>query len=174
MTQAATVSTAVALIKKNALVRLKEFRFAYLHLKGGAAGAPPQAGVGTAGGRDVPGGSCGSTEIFSHPLALHRLAEFLIDMHRENGRWTGPGRSLPLVLAPERAGTGTYLVAGYNFPERHGDVARSWFGADFDQAARSLKGKFVLDRGFDGSVAEVDADMVQRFIEQHHYLMHTN
>uniref|UniRef100_A0A7S1C114 Uncharacterized protein n=2 Tax=Corethron hystrix TaxID=216773 RepID=A0A7S1C114_9STRA len=182
--QAAIVSTAVALVEKNAIVRLKEFRFAYLHSCGVV---PPNHNTGGGGqiGDMAHLSQSGDdqrqhypldreSEFFSHPLALHRLAHFLMDMHRENGRWTGPSRSLPLVLAAERPVAGTYLVAGYNFPERHGDVTRNRFGPNFDLAAKSLNGKFLLEKGFDGSVAEVGSDIVQRFIEQLHYLMDTN
>ena len=39
--------------------------------------------------------------VFAKPLVLTKLAHFLMDMHREDGKWTGT-KSRPLVLLAEK------------------------------------------------------------------------
>ena len=90
-------------------------------------------------------------------------------MHRENGKWSGT-KSRPLVLMAEKPQSGTYMVVGYEYPERAGMLTRNKFGMNFELAAKSMNGNFRFD-SFDSNVVEVDAGDVQRFIEQLHYLM---
>ena len=109
------------------------------------------------------------SHLFSKPLALSRLANYLMTMHRENGKWAG-NKSRPLVLMAEKPQTGTYLVVGYEYPEREGMPTRNKFGINFELTAKSMNGNIRFD-SFDSNVVEVDGGDVQRFIEQLHYLM---
>ena len=162
------VSTAIDLVDKNAIIRLSHFRYAYLQLSskaasrgGTASGANP-----TTQTRDEP-----SFHIFSRPLALCKLATFLMDMHRENGKWVG-NRARPLILMAEKPESDTFVVVGFNYDEEEGDVSRNRFGKNFELAAKTIRGRVAFDTtSWDGNVCEVESALVQRFIEQLHYLM---
>ena len=165
------MTTARSLSERNAITRLSHFRYAYLHCTsrgGGGGSSGPGARVVSpenAAGED----ESGRFHVFSRPLVLTRLAQFLMDVHRENGKWTGP-RSRPLVLLAEKPRSDTYMVVGYEQPEDAGSVVRNRFGQNFEMAARSMRGTFWFD-SFDSNVVEVGAGDVQRFIEQLHYMM---
>jgi cell division control protein 45 len=163
--QRAILSTASSLVERNAIVRLSHFRYAYVTSNmphGGDDDWRPSS--------EQDGGPSRSLEdiLFAQPLALLRLAHYLMDLHRENGKWTG-SRARPLVLVASRD-TDTYLVAGYEFSEEPGTVVPNTFGKHFELAAQSMQGTFKFD-SFDSNVVEVGAKDVQRFIEQLHYLL---
>ena len=103
--------------------------------------------------------------IFSKPYALCKLANFLFGMHRENGKWAGT-KALPLILMAERPETDTYVVVGYNCPERHGDLsAKNKFGRFFLEAATVVQAQLQAER-FDANVVEIRRENLQNFFEQ--------
>lgn len=162
------ISTAVSLVDRSAINRLRHFRYAYLTCTSAGENQTTRSDmIRTLGTNqrkeDTP------THLFSRPLALTRLAHFLMNMHRENGKWTG-NKSRPLVLMAEKPHAGTYLVVGYDYPERAGMLTRNKFGMNFELTAKSMNGNIRFD-SFDSNVVEVDGSDVQRFIEQLHYLM---
>jgi hypothetical protein len=168
--QRTIISTAVSLVDRNAITRLNHFRYAYLHCtshgshsSGGTSSTTTN--VPTSRGEEKEEAS----HVFSKPLALTKLAHFLMDMHRENGKWVG-AKSRPLVLMAEKPQTKTYMVVGYEYPEKAGTVVRNRFGQNFELAAQTMKGTFQFDT-FESNVVEVDGNDVQRFIEQLHYMM---
>ncbi|KAL3817162.1 hypothetical protein ACHAXA_006162 [Cyclostephanos tholiformis] len=173
------MATARGLVDRNAITRLSHFRYAYLHSSGGGSGG----GGGGSSGRVVtpdagkngdvaPSSSSRRSDqfhVFAKPLVLTRLAHFLMDMHREDGKWTGI-KSRPLVLMAEKPRSSTYMVVGYECPEEAGNVVRNKFGQNFELAAKSMKGTFWFD-SFDSNVVEVAGRDVQKFLEQLHYMM---
>jgi cell division control protein 45 len=152
-------------VERNAIVRLSHFRYAYV-----TSNTPNGGDDDWQPTEEQDGGSSRSLEdmLFAQPLALLRLAHYLMDLHRENGKWIG-NRARPLVLVAARD-TYTYLVAGYEFSEEPGTVVPNTFGKNFELAAQSMQGSFKFD-SFDSNVVEVGAKDVQRFIEQLHYLL---
>ena len=160
------ISTAVGMVDRNAITLLRHFRFAYLTCT--SAGENQTARLDIVKQRK-PSEEDKTTHIFSKPLALTRLAHYLMDMHRENGKWTG-SKSRPLVLCAEKPQTGTYLVVGYENPEQVGQLQKNKFGMKFEVTAKSMNGTFKFD-SFDSNVVEVDGNDVQRFIEQLHYIL---
>jgi len=182
--QRTIMSTARGLVDRNAITRLSHFRYAYLHCtSGGGVGA--SLSNSSSNGRvvtpDPSGNKNGETSttttnnrsnqfhVFAKPLVLTRLAHFLMDMHREDGKWTGT-KSRPLVLLAEKPRSNTYMVVGYECPEEAGNVVKNKFGQNFDLAAKSMRGMFWFD-SFDSNVVEVAARDVQKFLEQLHYMM---
>jgi cell division control protein 45 len=168
--QRCIIQTAVGLVDRNAVALLRHFRYAYVTSSSSSTtstmGGNHHATVmpsRTASGNDR------RDHIFSKPLALTRLAHYLMDMNRENGRWTGP-KARPLVLIAERPRTGTCLVVGYEYPERAGNFVRNRFGRHFEMTAQSMNGTFKFD-SFDSNVVEVAGADVNRFLEQLHYLL---
>lgn len=149
-------STAVGLVERKALVRLRHFRYAFLHCTNHEANDPAHA-------------ADAEDHVFAKPLALAKLAHFLMDMHRENGKWAG-AKARPLVLLAEKPSTQSYVVVGYEFLERPGTFVRNRFGQQFEMTASTMQGSFKFD-SFDSNVVEVDAKNAQRFIEQLHYMM---
>ena len=63
--------------------------------------------------------------IFAKPLALTRLAHFLMDMHRSDNKWSGTRARPALVLLSKKPETQTYLVAGYEYSEERGTKSLS-------------------------------------------------
>ena len=163
--QRAILATAASLVERNAIVRLSHFRYAYV-----TSNTPHGGDDKWQATTEEDVGASRSLEdiLFSQPLALLRLAHYLMDMHRENGKWTG-SRARPLVLVAARD-KDTYLVAGYEFSEDSGSIAANTFGKHFELAAQSMQGTFRFE-SFDSNVVEVGAKDVQRFIEQLHYLL---
>ena len=171
--QKTIMSTARNLVDRNAITRLNHFRYAYLHCSssgGGGSNNGPGARVVTPDATSKKESSPRDQyHVFAKPLVLTKLAHFLMDVHRENGKWTG-SKSRPLVLLAEKPRSNTYMVIGYEYPEESGNVVRNKFGQNFELAAKSMRGTFWFD-SFDSSVVEVGAKDVQRFIEQLHYMM---
>lgn len=163
--QRSIISTAVSLVDRSAIVRLRHFRYAYITCTSLGESQTRQDLIRP----QEDSAADQKTHIFAKPLALTKLAHFLMDMHRENGKWTG-AKARPLVLLAEKPQSSTYLVVGYEFAERAGNFVKNRFGQNFELAASSMKGVFKFD-SFDSNVVEVSSADVQRFIEQLHYLM---
>lgn len=168
------MSMACNLVERNAITRLSHFRYAYLNCGSGGGGSKSGSSrVVTPdpnkNGNDDRGSRRSDFHVFAKPLVLTKLAHFLMDVHRENGKWTGT-KSRPLVLLAEKPRSNTYMVVGYECPEESGDVVRNKFGQNFELTARSMRGTFWFD-SFDSNVVEVAARDVQKFLEQLHYLM---
>ncbi|KAL7522380.1 hypothetical protein ACHAWX_007068 [Stephanocyclus meneghinianus] len=168
--QKTIMSTARNLVERNSIVRLSHFRYAYLNCSGGgAAGASSAVVTPEHNNKDGDSRRQQHYHVFAKPLVLSRLAQFLMDMHRENGKWTG-SKARPLVLLAEKPRSGTFMVVGYEYAEEAGNVVRNKFGQNFELAAKTMRGTFWFD-SFDSNVVEVAGKDVQRFIEQLHYMM---
>jgi len=150
-----TIATAVSLVDRKAITSLRHFRYAFIT-------CTSQESQGDDESEDT-------TNVFAKPLALSKLAHYLMDMHRANGKWTGE-KSHPLILAAEKPRTKTYMVVGYEYPEHAGTMVKNRFGQNFELAAKTMKGTFRFD-SFDSNVVEVDGKDVQRFMEQLHFMM---
>jgi cell division control protein 45 len=167
--QRTIMATAASLIERNAITRLSHFRYAYLTCTSQSENQGP-------GGNDLISShqSNGPSEeekrhIFTKPLALTRLAHYLMDIHRENGKWTG-AKARPLILMAEKPRTNTYLVVGYVYMETASSFVKNPFGKHFALVAQSMQGTFKFE-SFDSNIVEVSAADVQRFVEQLHYMM---
>jgi cell division control protein 45 len=156
------VAAALGLIERKAITRLRHFRYAFIT-------CTSQESKDSFLAANQAKHAEPKHHVFSQPLALTRLAHWLMDMHRENGKWIG-NKSRPLVLCAENPATKSYLVVGYEFPDRHGMFLKNHFGQHFRMTCSSMQGSFRLD-SFDSHVVEVGANDVQRFIEQLHYMM---
>ena len=158
------MATAASLIERNAITRLSHFRYAYITYTSRSEAS---------GTRELPSTQTPNEDqkehVFAKPLALSRLAYYLMDLHRENGKWAG-SKARPLILLAENPVKNTYLVVGHEYPESSGMFLKNRFGAKFVLAAESMEGQFRLD-SFDSNVIEVSSDDVQKFLEQLHYLM---
>ena len=166
--QSAIVSAAMGLVERKAITRLSHFRYAYLHATSqGANGGTSFQSTATPANNRV--NQKYSHHIFAKPLALTKLALFLMDMHRTNKKWTGT-KSRPLILLSEKPQTQTYLVVGYEFPEERGSAKKNKFKQKFKLATETLKGSFKYD-SFESNVVEVSSGEVQKFIEHLHYTM---
>ena len=153
--QRSIISTAVSLVDRNAINRLRHFRYAYLTCTSAGENQTTQSEIMRTKKSSRGMNDDGPNHLFS--------------MHRENRKWTGT-KARPLVLMAEKPHTGTYLVVGYESPEREGAIKHNKFGMNFELTAKSMNGNIRFD-SFDSNVVEVDKADVQRFIEQLHYLM---
>ena len=159
--QKAVISTAVSLVERKAINRLSHFRYAYLNATSNGANGSNQFSNEASKEKQM--------HIFAKPLALTRLAHFLMDMHRVNEKWTG-ARALPLVLLAEKPQTQSYLIAGFEFPETQGSMVKNEFKQRFENAAISMDGHVKFD-SFDSNIVEVKSELANRFIESLHYLI---
>jgi cell division control protein 45 len=165
--QKSIMSTAASLIAGSAITRLSHFRYAYVTCTSqGGENQGPSGDAAKTGNKSSDGEK---NHVFAKPLALSRLAHYLMDVHRENGKWNG-AKARPLILMAEKPRTKTYVVVGYEYPERAGHFVKNRFGKNFELATQSMKGTFRFD-SFDSNVVEVNGADVQRFIEQLHYLL---
>lgn len=146
------IHTAHNLLERRAVCRLSHFRYAYI----------------TCSSEGLEQSSSKQDHIFSKPLALTRLAHYLMDWNRENGGWKN--KPLPLILLAEKPPS-SFLVVGYQFPETSGGLVHNQFGKKFSATAGSMKGTSFLFDSFDSHVVEVPRENVQRFLEQLHYLI---
>lgn len=160
--QKAIVATAMSLVERKAITRLRHFRYAFIT----CTSQESKDSFLTAQESNNPESK---HHAFGQPLVLTRLAHWLMDVHRENGKWVG-NKSRPLVLCAENPSTKSYLVVGYEFPDRQGMFLKNHFGQHFQMTCNSMQGSFRLD-SFDSHVVEVSANDVQRFIEQLHYML---
>jgi cell division control protein 45 len=144
--QRAVVRHGCSLMERNSITRLKHFRYVFL--------------------QDLPDGD---QELFSKPVALSKLALFLVAAYRESGRWQGK-RSRPLVMLSFKEAQGTYLVVGVTCPQQSGDVLHNKFGTAFRWAAEGIDASFKHD-GFETSVMEINSADTQRFVESLHNTM---
>ncbi len=162
--QKAILTTAISLVERKAITRLSHFRYAYLH----ATSHGSNGSTRFKGGMSEDANKQNAHHIFSKPLALTKLAQYLMDMHRSNNKWTGT-KSKPLILLAEKPQAQSYLVVGFEYPDIKGSVKKNSFGEKFALAANSMEGDFKFD-SFDSNVVEVKGD-VGRFIEQLHYMI---
>lgn len=171
--QKSIIATAVSLVDRNAINRLRHFRYAYLTCTSAGEHQTTRSTEGSLRSSTTSKKKNNKDDVqdhlFSKPLALSRLAQYLMSMHRENGKWAG-SKSRPLVLLAEKPQSDSYLVVGYEYPDRAGMLTRNKFGPTFELTAKSMNGTFRFD-SFDSNVVEVASSDVQRFIEQLHYLM---
>lgn len=153
------ISTAVSLVERNAIVRLRHFRYAYITC------TSQESKTLTPDNKDET-----MNHVFAKPLALTKLAHYLMDMHRENGKWTG-NKSRPLVLMAEKPTTKSFIIVGFEYPEQTGHFVKNHFGKNFEFVAQTIQGTTFKFDSFDSNVVEVDAPDVQKFVEQLHYLL---
>lgn len=158
--QKSIIATARSLDDRKAITRLRHFRYASIT-------CTSQESQGDIVNQDSDERDVNN--IFARPLALTKLAHYLMDMYRGTGKWTGD-KSRPLVIMAEKPRTQTYMVVGYEYPEDEGTAGKNRFGQNFELAAKTMKGTFRFD-SFDSNVVEVNGKDVQRFIEQLHYMM---
>ena len=116
--------------------------------------------------QDLPDGD---QELFCKPVALSKLALFLVAAYRESGRWAGK-RGKPFVMLSFKEADQTYLVVGVTCPQQADDVVQNKFGTAFRWAAEGIDAQFKHD-GFETSVMEIKSGDVQRFIESLHNTM---
>jgi cell division control protein 45 len=164
-------ATTANLIDRNAITRLSHFRYAYITCTSTNHHDQHQRRSLFEDGSMTSESPPHQHHIFSKPLALTRLAHYLMDWHRENGKWVG-NKARPLILCAEKPPS-SFLVAGFEYPESKGHFVANRFGKNFELAAASMQGTFRFD-GFDSHVVEVAGSDVQRFIEQLHYLMESS
>jgi cell division control protein 45 len=167
--QRAIITTATSLVERNAICRLSHFRYAYLHATSQGVNGGSNFSNQTSGNKLRESGQQMTHHIFAKPLALTRLAHFLMDMHRSDNKWSGT-RARPLVLLSEKPETQTYLVAGYEYAEERGVTEKNTFGQKFELATKTMQGTFKFD-AFDSNVVEVKSSDVQKFIEHLHYMI---
>ena len=135
--QRGVVGQAVSMVEKREITTLRHFRYAYVQA---------------------------SNDVFSKPLALRKLALFLVGVHTTNGKWVD-AKAKPLVLLAERRDC--FLVAGVDGRE---GARKNRLANAFRLAAEHIQTASSQDL-FDASIVEIASDDVQRFVESLHYIM---
>jgi cell division control protein 45 len=135
--QKAIVNLAISIMEKGQIIATPNLRYAYIHAE------------------------ASDERLFTQPLALGKLAMFMVDVHRENGAWAGK-RARPLVLLAEREET--YLVVAVTCAEKEGLAPANNFSNYFLLAAGEGRMRMKHD-GFDTSVAEIRKEDATMFME---------
>lgn len=150
--QRKVVQTATSLVERKEVTRLSHFRYVYVNCSS----------------ESMEETSSAQSHLFAKPLALTRLAHYLMDWYRESGRWKA--KPLPLVILAEKPPE-SYVVVGYEYPETtDDDSTKNRFGKKFVATSQSMQGTCRFD-SFDCNVVEVARSDAQRFLEQLHYLL---
>lgn len=166
--QKTIIATASGLMERGAIALLRHFRYA--HVTSSTIGGDLNRADLIQSSRHNNAGNGKGDHIFSKPLALTRLAHFLMDMNRENGKWTGT-KARPLILVADKPSTGKCLVVGYEYPERAGSLKNNRFGKHFERTASAIEGLSYKFDCFESNVIELNAGDVQRFMESLHVLL---
>ncbi len=111
------VQQAVSIIERGQVACTPRLRYVFIHSDSSMNGT-------------CTNGNGGLETALAHPLALVKLATFLINVHHEKGKWAG-AKARPLVLLAQRPQT--YLVVAVTVPDSHGSAARNRFGEHFRQ-----------------------------------------
>lgn len=85
--------------------------------------------------------SDGDLRFFSYPMALSKLALFVVQAHRDMKKWVGKS-ARPFLIAVLNAARTSYLVVGVNCPEdESGSIGgeRNNFGHAFLEAAEQIE-----------------------------------
>jgi cell division control protein 45 len=159
------LATAISLVSRNAITRLRHFRYAYVTASSGSGAVNHHQQRPTSTSTTTNA----SYHVLAKPLALTRLAHYLMDMHRANGKWLG--KPLPFILLAEQPATQTYLVLGQDMSEKQGHLSPNKFGQYFELVSQSMKEAVARLELFDSHVVEVEAAHAERFLEQLHYFM---
>ncbi|EGB04400.1 hypothetical protein AURANDRAFT_32720 [Aureococcus anophagefferens] len=140
--QRSVVQQAVSMVEKKEITTLRHFRYAYI--------------------------TSATSDVFAKPLAVRKLALFLLGVHQHNGKWAAD-KDKPLVVLAERRDT--FLVVGVSSSR---GASKNRLAHAFKLAAEHIKADVAHD-WFDSAVIEVLHDDVQRFVESLHYIMqHVN
>lgn len=149
--QEAIVRTGTGLIDKREIRSLRSFRMAVV--------------------KDGP-----DVAIFTHPLALQKLASWISEAINELEREKGKTKHLPFVIAALDERTDRYLVLGTSVSntaatnsqdpsDDHGDKTnRNKFGNAFQELSSSHQARFRLD-SFDASVVECNKGDLAQLLE---------
>jgi cell division control protein 45 len=100
--------------------------------------------------------------LFSHPLALSKLATFTMNVVHSKNSSKSPATKRPFVLASALRSRGTYLVVGV--PELEESMEKNNFGTYFAKAAEDSSARVRHD-GFDTSVIEILKNDLDKFLE---------
>ena len=166
--QKTIITTAAGLMERGSIALLRHFRYA--HVTSSTVGGDLNRADLIQSSRNNAGNEK-RDHIFSKPLALTRLAHFLMDMNRENGKWTGT-KSRPLILIADKPSTGMCLVVGYEFPDRAGELKDNRFGKYFERTAEAIGAAMnVHFENFETNAIELNAGDVPRFMESLHVLL---
>ncbi|KNC50812.1 cell division control protein 45 [Thecamonas trahens ATCC 50062] len=136
--QRAIVRQGTSLIESRAIVPSGPFRYAFI------TDSP-----------DLP--------YFVHPLALTKLANFLVDTLREAGK-----APKPFVMAALNKDADSYLVVGVSGAARFGSVAKNTFGQAFVAAADATQVSAKFDC-FESSFVDVKREDMTNFLEHLHH-----
>ncbi|KAL3925458.1 MAG: hypothetical protein SGILL_000399 [Bacillariaceae sp.] len=165
--QKTIITTGSGLMERGSIALLRHFRYA--HVTSSTVGGDLNRADLIQSSRNNAGNEK-RDHIFSKPLALTRLAHFLMDINRENGKWAG-AKSRPLILIADKPSTGTCLVVGYEYPDRAGELKDNRFGKHFERTAEGIAGLSFKFDCFENNVIELNAGDVQRFMESLHVLL---
>jgi cell division control protein 45 len=165
--QKTIINTAAGLMERGAIALLRHFRYA--HVTSSTIGGDLNRADLIQLSRNNTGNDKGD-HIFSKPLALTRLAHFLMTVNRENDKWTG-SKARPLILIADKPSTGKCLVVGYEYTEQVGSLQNNRFGKHFERTASAIEGLSYKFDSFESNVIELNAGDVQRFMESLHVLL---
>ncbi|KAL0081475.1 DNA replication pre-initiation complex subunit Cdc45 [Phycomyces blakesleeanus] len=102
-------------------------------------------------GEDLP--------IFQHPLTVSKLALFLTDAYREQGK-----RNLPLVIASLDEENDSYLIVSSTGANTFGDTRKNPFAIAFQDTALKTKARASFD-SFEASILQIHKSDLEIFLE---------
>ena len=102
------------------------------------------------------------TQVFQYPLALVKLAHFIMGVRGEKYQKT---RNTPLVISVRNSQKKTNLVVAVMGPNRDSETVRNNFNKRFKVAADKCNLRMNVD-GFDSAMIELRSQDWQEFIQE--------
>jgi cell division control protein 45 len=102
------------------------------------------------------------TKIFQHPLAIQKLAIFVMEAYRET-RESKEDR--PMIVAVKNTLRNSFLVSGVLGKDAMFTRSKNEFGTHFQEAAEKIGATFKYD-GFEASIIEIGSDHFEEFIDE--------
>ena len=102
------------------------------------------------------------TSLFQYPLALMKLAQFIIDCHKEK---FAKAKHHPLVISVKNVQRKTNLVVAVTGPNRDSETTRNNFAKRFSTAASKCNMRVNFD-SFESAMIEMRSQDWPEFIQE--------
>jgi len=137
--QTAIVNQGTTLIEKKSILPAQELRYAIMY-----------------------NDNLQEVKFFQYPLALQKLALFVMDAYKESKK---SAKDKPLVLCVLNSKTNIFLVVGVTGMQGMSEVPKNTFGIRFRKAAEGANARVKHD-GFETSIIEILKDDFEGFIDE--------
>lgn len=106
--------------------------------------------------------SLGETKIFQYPMAIQKLALFIMEAYKESKR---NKEEKPMVLCIKNSVRDSYLISAVLGRDARYTRNKNVFGDSFQEAAEKIGAKFKYD-SFESSLIEIKSENFEEFMDE--------